>query len=577
MVSELRDLRILEDRSLALADKTLPLLDTVSNVFSLEVKLRELASDVAQTQSVGQLSEIFNHTRETLSEIARLQQEDPQFPKRDIALFQDLRNTQFAILYARESLMQKTETAQHNLHRFIDQLSSAPFSLTPEGRLLLDRGQRFDFALTWLGSEDARRDALERAEIQRDLETLSLQISQLREVEVAAELAPVLATIEELLKGPDGALKRLSILRDLESERAALLEQAHNFMGELSDWADRATSAAALDFRLAAQTTLTATHRIRMVNFALNFAILSVSLLLLWWTVEKQIISRLIPITRHAHTLARGEHTEPIKITGADEISEVEHALEHARYISNALHQRNEELQHFAFVAAHDLRTPLDGIANLIHWTLEDEADALSQEARRNLRLADHQVTRLSNHLAGLLQYARAGENVVRLDQFDLVQFVSGLKAEMAGDTAFDIFVEGVPQPVKTHASALSVILRKLVGNALKHHDRSHGTIALSMYLRDDVLEIHVRDDGPGIHKEYHKKVFVLFQTLKTRDEVEGSGLGLAVARKLAQSLGGDIWIESDPDFARGTLFAVRLPYHSSSILPQTLIEERRL
>ena len=107
---------------------------------------------------------------------------------------------------------------------------------------------------------------------------------------------------------------------------------------------------------------------------------------------------------------------------------------------------------------------------------------------------------------------------------------------------------------IRTHRTPMNVVLQNLVSNALKHHDRTEGCITLRVRKIDDIIEFRVTDDGPGIEPRFQDRVFTIFQTLKSRDDVESSGIGLAIVKKKVEIHGGRIWIESAPP-ARGTTF----------------------
>jgi hypothetical protein len=92
------------------------------------------------------------------------------------------------------------------------------------------------------------------------------------------------------------------------------------------------------------------------------------------------------------------------------------------------------------------------------------------------------------------------------------------------------------------------------IGNGLNHHDRTEGRIAVSVRQVDGVTEFRVSDDGPGIASQFHERIFLMFQTLASRDDIESSGIGLTIVKKKVQSNGGQIWIESAPP-VRGTTF----------------------
>ena len=104
----------------------------------------------------------------------------------------------------------------------------------------------------------------------------------------------------------------------------------------------------------------------------------------------------------------------------------------------------------------------------------------------------------------------------------------------------------------------LRLILLNLVSNAIKHHDKAIGLIEISVEEKADEYLIYVQDDGPGIDAEYHKKIFKMFQTLQPRDRVEGSGMGLAIAKKHIELYGGSITVNSSE--GGGSCFMLSLP-----------------
>jgi signal transduction histidine kinase len=98
------------------------------------------------------------------------------------------------------------------------------------------------------------------------------------------------------------------------------------------------------------------------------------------------------------------------------------------------------------------------------------------------------------------------------------------------------------------------VVLENLIGNALKHHDRAEGRVTVAMRIVDGMAEFRVGDDGPGISPWFHDRIFMIFETLASREDVESSGIGLAIVKKKVEGHGGHIRVESTPP-ARGTTF----------------------
>jgi signal transduction histidine kinase len=108
-------------------------------------------------------------------------------------------------------------------------------------------------------------------------------------------------------------------------------------------------------------------------------------------------------------------------------------------------------------------------------------------------------------------------------------------------------------------------VLRNLIGNAVKHHHRPQGGIvAVSAHVEEGMVQFCVADNGPGIAPEHHARIFEVFQTLRPRDQVEGSGMGLAIAKKSVEAAGGRIWVESTP--GEGAAFYFTWPQQPASV-----------
>lgn len=226
---------------------------------------------------------------------------------------------------------------------------------------------------------------------------------------------------------------------------------------------------------------------------------------------------------------------------------------------TQALAQTNRELEQFTYAAAHDLRTPLRGIANLVQWISEDAAPVLPPDSQRHLEKLGGRVTRLEKMLEDLLAYSRVGRvrylpEIVNGEQ--LIQNLLDLLAPPPG------FVVQLTTPLPTFSALripLELLFRNLLSNAIRHHhDPAHGVVTISVRERGEWYEFCISDNGPGIDPQYHDRIFGMFQTLKPRDQVEGSGIGLALVKKMVESVGGRIWMESA--LGQGTQFYFTWP-----------------
>lgn len=264
----------------------------------------------------------------------------------------------------------------------------------------------------------------------------------------------------------------------------------------------------------------------------------------------------------------RDEHGRPVHMAGSiQDVSDLKAAELKVEQTAAELARSNQDLEEFAYVASHDLRAPLRAIKNLVEWMEEDLADRLDDENRGRLDLLRSRVERLDRLIEDLLRYSRAGrvfDNIQDVSTGPLVDEIAELLAPPPG-----IRIVRTPDfPVILAAAApLRQVLHNLISNAVKHHDRPEGRIEVSARDAGDWIEFSVCDDGPGIPPEYHERVFRLFETLKPRDRVEGSGMGLAVAKRIVERLGGAITLSSGA--GRGATFRFTWPRRFSETLLQ--------
>lgn len=232
---------------------------------------------------------------------------------------------------------------------------------------------------------------------------------------------------------------------------------------------------------------------------------------------------------------------------------------DHVEARTAELERSNAELDRFAYVASHDLKAPLRAIDSLAAWIEEDSGDALPPASTRHLALLRGRVERMERLLDSLLTYSRVGRQEVVPEVTDTAALVHEAVALVAPPDGIKVQVEGTFPTVTTARAPLALVLRNLVSNAVKHHDRpDDGRVTVSARVDGDWVTFTIADDGPGIASEYRNRVFEMFQTLRPRDEVEGSGMGLSIVQKAVESRGGRVWIE--PGDEPGAMFRFTWP-----------------
>ena len=233
---------------------------------------------------------------------------------------------------------------------------------------------------------------------------------------------------------------------------------------------------------------------------------------------------------------------------------------ENLRRRNAELRAANAELDKFAHVASHDLKAPLRGIRQLTAWIVSDLDGKADDRTNRYLGQLDKRVSRMQDLLDALLAYSRVGRSGRRPVRFGLGEALEQAAALAALPEGMQVTVEAGGQSVLADRALFETVFMNLIGNAAKHHDRETGVIAITVRSTDRGYEIQIADDGPGIAPQYHARIFEIFQTLRPRDELEASGMGLAIVRKALDQAGGRIRVVSDPAAGRGTRFVVEWP-----------------
>jgi PAS domain S-box-containing protein len=246
-----------------------------------------------------------------------------------------------------------------------------------------------------------------------------------------------------------------------------------------------------------------------------------------------------------------GNHTERVLLA-------IEDFTEHKR-LEEELLRSNEDLQRFAYVAAHDLRSPLNSALNLSQLLAERLEGRLEEDESRMLALSVESMQRLGALMQDILTYA---EMSTAPRQQALVPLQEALRIALANlqheidRNEADIRVGSLPD-VRGDLSQLAMVFQNLIGNALKYRIEESPCIRIEAMQEGNHWRLSVSDNGEGFEAEYATQIFEPFKRLHGR-KVPGSGIGLATCRRIIERLGGRIWAESTPN--KGSTFHVTLP-----------------
>jgi PAS domain S-box-containing protein len=220
----------------------------------------------------------------------------------------------------------------------------------------------------------------------------------------------------------------------------------------------------------------------------------------------------------------------------------------------------NTELEQFAYVASHDLREPLRKIKSYTELLERRYKDQLDEKADKYINYIVDGVARMQMLVTDLLAYSRTGRSELRLEPTNLnevlKQVVGDLEVAIRDGNAM-VTYDTLPTLV-VDASQMAQLFQNLIGNAIKFHGQDTPRVHVGVEKVDSGWVFGVRDNGIGIEPEYAERIFLIFQRLHTRSEYPGSGIGLAICKRVVERHGGRIWVESEP--GKGTTFYFVIP-----------------
>ena len=338
----------------------------------------------------------------------------------------------------------------------------------------------------------------------------------------------------------------------------------------LSDQLLRQNNAATVDALLHASQTL---KRQQTLIIAATLIGALAGLAVLYRYVYVAVVYRLRDLRQTTLRLSAGDLDAPIHIAGNDEITEFSLALEVFRDNARAraaseqalairteqLEEVNKELDQFAYIASHDLRSPLHSIDSLASFLQEDLADTIPKESASHIELMRARIKRLQGLLDSLLKFSRVGSENHETENVDVDNLIRD-NASLLEKPQFKLIFDLQIGHAEIMVTPFAQVVRNLVDNAIKHHDEESGEVKIIARRDETQIYLEVHDDGAGIKPGFHERIFEMFQTLKTRDDAAGSGMGLTFLRKSIHINDGTIRVESNPEEKRGTTFFVTWP-----------------
>lgn len=262
------------------------------------------------------------------------------------------------------------------------------------------------------------------------------------------------------------------------------------------------------------------------------------------------------------------EKNEPVRMVGAmQDLTERKNHENMLQQLNNNLEKRakqlsesNAELERFAYVTSHDLQEPLRMVSSFLQLLEKRYRDKLDQKAHEYINYAVDGAERMKRLILDLLEYSRVNSTVIEKEDLDVNEVIKDLRLtykNLLHETNGTINSEKLPL-IKGNKTQILQLLQNLIGNAFKY--RSDKPPVIDIFYKEDVngYKFSIKDNGIGIEPKFFEKIFIIFQRLHKREEYSGTGIGLAICKKIVEKHGGRIWVTSAPN--EGSTFSFTLP-----------------
>ncbi|MGB0935300.1 MAG: sensor histidine kinase [Alphaproteobacteria bacterium] len=239
------------------------------------------------------------------------------------------------------------------------------------------------------------------------------------------------------------------------------------------------------------------------------------------------------------------------------------------------LQKSNQELNSFAYIASHDLKSPLRAIRSLSSFVQEDCYSLLPDASKDHLQKIEDRIERMEALLDSLLAYSRIGKQPTQMSNVDCQQIFDTIIEETEAPEDFKFEMHGTMPTLETTPSLFTQVAQNLVENSVKYRSPDRpGEVIISCYDIGKNYEFTIKDNGVGIPKKFHEKAFKAFQRLNSGQEIDGSGIGLATVKKIVEYMGGKVVI--DPNVTEGTTITFTWPkkHKNPNISSQQDIQE---
>lgn len=225
-------------------------------------------------------------------------------------------------------------------------------------------------------------------------------------------------------------------------------------------------------------------------------------------------------------------------------------------HLLQKLKLQNEQLNDYAHLVSHDLKSSLRSLSALLTWVKEDCSEKIGEESVCNLNLMEAKIEKMDKFLEDIINYSEIGAIDLKINTIDLNKKVDKILDSFDIPKNIKVVVKDKLPVLKADARRFRQIFQNLISNAVNFNDKEEGLVEVGVEENEDFYTFSIKDNGQGIPKEYHEKIFNTFTTLGYQEK--STGMGLSIVKRVLDLYGGEIWLESV--VSKGTTFYFTIP-----------------
>ena len=222
-----------------------------------------------------------------------------------------------------------------------------------------------------------------------------------------------------------------------------------------------------------------------------------------------------------------------------------------------ALEKSNKELEEYAHIVSHDLKSPLHKIYAILDWVKEDNKKSFGQETLSNISLIEETLEKMEQLISDILEYSSITSDASEKEnkKVDVTEIIDDVITKILVPKHITIHVGEKMPKINADPAKIGQLFQNLLANAIRYNDKENGRIEINSRKIKSGYEFSISDNGMGIEKEYHDKIFKIFQTLHKSED--STGIGLSIVKKIVDLYQGKIWLESEPGVGSTFYFTI--------------------